>query len=196
MKTRLLVIVYFLSMGVVLHAQWNVGAGVGLSLPITGYGKVVEPGMTVFNLDGNHSLGKGHLAVGMKIQMSRFSEDANPDDAYYEAKLTVAPVLFTLDYIMLTEGKLQPYLTGGLGLSFFVVSYNSSPTVIDDQSIFNVSFTMMPVAGLKYKANDHLYPFLETGGVFIMDGPPVGFPEGYNVTGYQFISAGIKYRLD
>jgi hypothetical protein len=31
----------------------------------------------------------------MNIQMSRFAKDKNPDDAFYETKITVAPVLFT-----------------------------------------------------------------------------------------------------
>ena len=52
---------------------------------------------------------------------------------------------------------------------------------------------MMPALGLKYKASENLYPFFETGLVSLMDGPPVGFPEGYNVTGYVFINVGARY---
>ena len=89
----------------------------------------------------------------------------------------------------------QPYLGGGLGISGFVVSYNSSPTEIDDQSDFNVSFTMMPKVGIRYKASENLFPFFETGLVAVMDGPPVGFPEGEKVTGYQFISLGVSYTF-
>jgi len=195
MKTKILVTLICISISLVANAQWSVGAGLGPSFPVTGYGQVVETGVQIFNLQGKHTLGKGKLLLGADIQMARFSEDKNPTDAYYESKLTVAPVIFTLDYQMNLSHKLQPYITYGLGLSFFVFSYTSSPTEIDDQSIFNVSFSMMPALGLKYQASSHLYPFVETGLVLLMDGPPVGFPEGEHVTGYEFVTIGLMYKF-
>jgi hypothetical protein len=54
---------------------------------------------------------------------------------------------------------------------------------------------MMPLVGFRYKASDHLYPFLESGFVILADGPPIGFPMGEKVTGYNFISAGLQYRF-
>ena len=195
MKTKILITFYFISLSLISYGQWSLGAGIGLSVPITGYGKVVEPGATIFNLDAKRSLGSGPLSVGIKTQMSRFAKDKNPDDAFHGAKLTVAPVIFTLDYNLNNSGTLQPYLSGGLGLSFFALSYNSSPTDIDDQSVFNVSFTMMPLIGVRLKASEHIYPFVETGFVLIMDGPPVGFPEAEKLTGYHFTSLGVKYQF-
>ena len=127
--------------------------------------------------------------------MARFAKDNNPTDSFYDAKLTVAPVLFSAN-IHSTESKnFQPYITGALGLSFFAASYNSSATIIDDKQISNVSFTMTPLLGFRYKANDHLYPFLESGFVILADGPPIGFPMGEKVTGYNFISVGLQYRF-
>ena len=175
-------------------AQWQADAGAGVSFPITGYGKVVKTGFVIFNADGQYRFMSG-LAVGMKIQMGRFAKDNNPSDSFYDAKLTVAPVLFTAEYSFNRSKKFQPYITGGLGLSFFVVSYNSSPTAIDDKQVSNVSFSMMPLVGFRYKAGDHLYPFLESGFVIVADGPPIGFPEGEKATGYNFISAGLQYRF-
>jgi hypothetical protein len=50
-------------------------------------------------------------------------------------------------------------------------------------NVSNVSFTMMPLVGFRYKASDHLYPFLESGFVILADGPPIGFPMGEKATG-------------
>ena len=190
-KLNLLCVVFFSTRVI---AQWQVDAGAGVSFPITGYGKVVKTGFVIFNTDGQYRFKSG-LAVGMKIQMARFAKDNNPTDSFYDAKITVAPVIFTAEYSLNRSKNFQPYITGGLGLSFFAVSYNSSPTAIDDKQISNVSFTMMPLLGFRYKANDHLFPFLETGFVILADGPPIGFPKGEKVTGYNFISAGLQYRF-
>jgi opacity protein-like surface antigen len=190
-KTILLVAIFFSTRAI---AQWQVDAGAGISFPITGYGKVVKSGFVIFNTDGQYRFKSG-LAVGMKIQMARFAMDKNPSDSFYGAKLTVAPIIFTAEYTLNRSKNFQPYVTGGLGLSFFAVSYNSSPTAIDDKRISNVSFTMMPLVGFRYKANDHLSPYLESGFVIIADGPPVGFPIGEKATGYNFISLGVQYRF-
>ena len=191
-KKLILLCVVFFSTRVI--AQWQVDAGAGVSFPITGYGKVVKTGFVIFNADGQYRFKSG-LAVGMKIQMARFAKDNNPTDSFYEAKITVAPVIFTAEYSLNRSKNFQPYIAGGLGLSFFAVSYNSSPTAIDDKQISNVSFTMMPLFGFRYKANDHLFPFVESGFVILADGPPIGFPKGEKVTGYNFVSGGLQYRF-
>ena len=190
-KLNLLCVVFFSTRVI---AQWQVDACAGVSFPITGYGKVVKTGFVIINTDGQYRFKSG-LAVGMKIQMARFAKDNNPTDSFYDAKITVAPVIFTAEYSLNRSKNFQPYITGGLGLSFFAVSYNSSPTAIDDKQISNVSFTMMPLVGFRYKANDNLFPFLESGLVILADGPPIGFPKGEKVTGYNFISAGLQYRF-
>lgn len=187
----ILLVVFFSTRAI---AQWQVEAGAGVSFPITGYGKVVETGFLIFNTGGQYQFKSG-LTAGMKIQMARFAKDNNSSDSFYDAKITVASLLFTAEYILNRTRNLQPYLMGGLGLSFFAVSYNSSPTAIDDRQTTNVSFTMMPLVGFRYKANDHLYPFLESGFVILTDGPPMGFPMGEKATGYNFISAGLHYRF-
>jgi opacity protein-like surface antigen len=191
-KKSIILFVIFLSTRAI--AQWQVDAGAGISVPITGYGKVVKTGFVIFSADGQYRFKSG-LAVGMKVQMARFAKDNNPTDSFYDAKLTVAPIIFTAEYSLNRSKKFQPYVTGGLGLSFFAVSYNSSPTAIDDKQISNVSFTMMPCVGFRYQADDHLYPFLESGFVILADGPPIGFPNGEKATGYNFISAGLQYRF-
>lgn len=195
MKTKFWATGLFLVFTLAAKAQWGIGAGIGPSYPITGYKEVVKPGMTIFDLNAKRYLGQGSLAVGAKVQMARFAKDKNPDDAFHDVKLTVAPVIFTADYTFNRSGKLQPYLTAGLGLSFFAVSYNQSPNTIDDESTFNVSFTMMPQIGFRYSASEHLFPFIEGGIVMIADGPPVGFPEGEKLTGYQFACLGLEYKF-
>jgi hypothetical protein len=194
MKRKKLIILFVIFFWTRAIAQWQVDAGVGVSFPITGYGKVVKTGFLIFNTDGQYKFKSG-LAVGMKIQMARFAKDNNPADSFYGAKITVAPVLFSAEYTLNRSKNFQPYITGGPGFIFFAVSYNSSPTAVDDKQIFNVSFTMMPLVGFRYKASEHLYPFVESGFIILADGPPVGFPVGEKATGYNFISAGLQYRF-
>jgi hypothetical protein len=173
-KSIILFVVFFSTRAL---AQWQVDAGGGVSIPITGYGKVVKAGFVIFNTDGQYRFKSG-LAIGMKIQMARFAKDNSSADSFYDAKLTVAPVLFTVEYTFNRSKNFQPYISGGR-----------------DKQIFNVSFTMMPLVGFLYKANEHLYPFLESGFVILADGPPIGFPMGEKVTGYNFISVGLQYRF-
>jgi opacity protein-like surface antigen len=193
MKSKLLILslLFFSTRSL---AQWEAGPGFGISIPITGYGKVVNTGALIFNLDGKYRLKPG-FALGMKTQMARFAKDEDANDAYHGAKITVAPILFTAEYAINPAAKVQPYLTAGLGLSFFAISYNSSATSVDDHSISNVSFTMMPLFGLRYTPGQQLYIFLESGFILLADGPPMGFPESDKMTGYNYISAGIQYRF-
>lgn len=107
--------------------------------------------------------------------------------------MTLAPVLFTAEYEGFTKGNLQPYDSGGLGISFFSIHYETSPT--QGTSLFNVSFTMMPQVGLRYAATSSLYPFVESGVVLLADGPPIGFPKGEQMTGYSFITTGVHYQF-
>src|SRR5690242_7226559 len=95
-------------------AQWQVDGGTGVSVPITGYGKVVKTGALIFNTGGQYRFKSG-LAVGMKIQMARFAKDNNAADSFYNAKITVAPILFTAEYTLNRSKNFQPYITGGLG---------------------------------------------------------------------------------
>jgi opacity protein-like surface antigen len=194
MRFKKLIILFVIFFSTRAVAQWQVDAGVGVTFPVTGYGKVVKTGFLIFNADGQYRFKSG-LGVGMKIQMARFAKDNNPADSFFDAKITVAPVLLTAEFTFNRSKNFQPYVTGGLGLSFFAVSYNSSPTAIDDKQISNVSFTMMPLVGFRYKVNEHLYAFLELGFVILADGPPIGFPMGEKATGYNFISAGLQYKF-
>ena len=175
-------------------SQWEVSVGVGPSFPMTGYGEVVETGIVIFNLEGKYGFKSG-LAVGARTQYARFSKDKNPNDDYHGAKISVAPVVFNAEYELNKNGNLKPYVAGGIGIAFFSVSYNSSATSIDDKQINNVSFTMMPLIGLRYKVSDHLFPYLETGFMLIADGPPPGFSQSDKLTGYNFVALGLLYRF-
>ena len=179
-----------------LHSfsQWEASAGAGVSIPITSYAKVVKTGVVIFNLTGGYRLHNG-IALGIRVQDARFAKDKNASDTFYGAKVTVAPVLATIEYSFNRTANLQPYISGGLGISFFAVSYNASATGVEDRQINNVSFTMMPLIGLRYKANQHIFPYLETGLVMITDGPPQGFPKSEKLTGYNFVTTGVQYRF-
>ena len=194
MNSRIILLLTLACISARSFSQWEVSVGAGPSFPMTGYGEVVETGVVIFNLEGKYRFKSG-LAVGARTQYARFSKDKDPDDDYHGAKISVAPVIFNAEYELNKKGNLRPYVAGGIGISFFSVSYNSSATSIDDKQINNVSFTMMPLIGLRYRVNDHLFPHLETGWMLIADGPPPGFPQSDKLTGYNFVALGVAYRF-
>ena len=77
----------------------------------------------------------------------------------------------------------------------YAINFNYEISPGDGKTVFNVSFTMMPEAGLRYKASENLYPFIETSLVVLADGPPIGFPKSSKATGYNAITAGVTYRF-
>jgi hypothetical protein len=192
MKTKSMIVLSFLLLSVTASAQWEVGVGVGIGLPITGYKAVVKNGW-MLHAESRYRFGKGNFAVGMKTQFVRLQKDKDRGDAFQNARMTVAPILFTAEYGASGLNRFQPYVAGGLGLSFYSLNYDVSPT--EGKSVFNVSFTMMPMAGIRYAASKHLYPFVESGVVLITDGPPVGFPKGEKMTGYGSVITGVNYRF-
>ena len=191
MKLKFFIAVIFVLTSKTIFGQWETGAGLGISLPITGYGEVLKTGW-LLNADGRYRFKKGNFAIGMKAQYVRLQNDKNPADAFQNARMTIAPLIFTAEYASI-KGSLQPYLTGGLGITFFNLNYDTSPTT--GESVNNVSFTMMPLVGIRYAASKNIYPFIETGFVLIADGPPIGFPKGEKMTGYNNITTGICYRF-
>ena len=191
MKLKLLIAVIFVLTSQTIFSQWETGAGLGVSLPITGYGEVLKTGWLI-NADGRYRFKKGNFAIGMKAQYVRLQNDKNPADQFQNARMTIAPLIFTAEYSSI-KGNLQPYITGGLGITFFNLNYDTSPTT--GESVNNVSFTMMPLVGIRYAASKNIYPFIESGVVLLADGPPIGFPKGEKATGYNNIVAGVCYRF-
>jgi opacity protein-like surface antigen len=175
-----------------LNAQWEVGVGGGVAMPITGYKEVLKTGW-LLNGEGKYRFGKGAFAVGMKTHFTRLQKDKNPNDTFQNARMTTAPVIFTAEYGIPVKGSFQPYITGGLGITLFSLNYDTSPTT--GTSDFNVSFTMMPLIGLRYVASKNIYPFIEAGLILLADGAPIGFPQGEKMTGYNSIVAGVQYRF-
>ena len=192
MKPKFFIGVIFILTSKTIFSQWETGAGGGVSLPITGYGEVLKTGW-LLNADGRYRFKKGNFAIGMKAQYVRLQKDKNSADAFQNARMTIAPLIFTAEYSSV-KGKLQPYITGGLGITFFNLNYDTSPT--SGESVNNVSFTMMPLVGFRYAASKNIYPFIESGFVLLADGPPIGFPKGEKITGYNSIVGGVCYRFN
>ena len=189
---KIFLLISFLSLSLFSNAQWEVGPGIGAALPITGYKEVVKPGW-LLNGEGKYRFKNGNFAVGAKAQFVRLQKDNNPNDAFQNARMTVAPFLFTAEYEF-GKGKLQPYITGGLGIIMYNLNYDVSPT--EGKTVFNVSFSMMPAAGINYAATKNVFPFIEVAVVLVADGPPQGFPKGEKMTGYTAITAGVHYRFN
>jgi len=160
-------------------------------MPITSYNEVVKTGWLL--QAGAKIRLNSRFAVGLKTQFARLQKDKNPNDAFDQTRMTITPFLVIAEYGNFLNGKLQPYFTGGLGIGFFNINYENSPT--QGKSINNVSFTMMPQIGMKYAASKNVVPFIESGLILIADGPPIGFPKSDQITGYACIAAGVLYRL-
>jgi opacity protein-like surface antigen len=193
MKRKVMMTLLPVLISVSINAQWEVGLGAGVALPITGYKEVLKSGW-LLNAEGQYRFKSGKFALGMNAHLTRLQKDNNPNDPFQNARMTIAALLFTAEWTITTKGNLQPYLDGGLGISFFNLNYEVSPG--DGKTVFNVTFTMMPKAGLRYKVSENLYPFIETSLVLLADGPPVGFPKSSQMTGYSAITAGINYRFN
>ena len=191
-KLFLLISISLLANKAKAQAGWEVGLSTGVSLPITGNKEVLKSGW-LLGAEGKYRFGDGRFAVGMKTDFVRLQNDNNPSDTFQNARMTLAPILFTAEYEVPTAGALKPYVSGGLGLSLFNLNYDVSPT--EGHTNFNVSFTMAPRVGLRYKASSNLFPFIETNLILLADGPPIGFPKGEKMTGYGGIEAGVSYRF-
>ncbi len=192
MKLKMFTLVVCFLFSINIFSQWETGAGAGVSIPITGYGEVLKTGW-LLNVDARYRFKKGNLATGLKAQFVRLQKDKNPSDQFQHARMTIAPLIFTAEY-SLTKSQLQPYVTGGLGITFFNLNYDTSPTT--GETVNNVSFTMMPSVGVRYGVSKNIYPFIEWDLVLIADGPPIGFPKSEKLTGYNALVGGICYRFN
>jgi len=191
MKIKAFVLAGCILFSKMLSGQWEVAAGPGVSIPITGYGEVLKTGWLI-NGEGRYRFKKGNFAIGMKAHFVRLQNDKDPADQFQHARMTLAPLIFTAEYALI-KGNFQPYVTGGLGITFFNLNYDTSPTT--GETVNNVSFTMMPLIGVKYAASDNIYPFIESALVLLADGPPISFPKSDKMTGYNGILAGVCYRF-
>ena len=192
MKQSSIITIAFLLISKTMLCQWEVAAGTGVALPITGYSGVVKSWWGL-NADGRYRFKKKNFSIGIKTQFVRLQKDKNSSDQFQNARMTIAPLIFTAEFSSV-KGKIQPYLTGGLGITFFNLNYDTSPTT--GESVNNVSFTMMPGFGFRYAAAGNIYPFIECDLVLLADGPPIGFPKGDKMTGFNSITVGVCYRFN
>lgn len=190
-KTFALFSILFVTINV--NAQWELSAGTGSALPITGYNEVLKDGWVV-STAVQYRLNNRHLSLGAEIEFTRLQKDAESSDAFQNARMTIAPLIFFAEYETNPGGVIRPFVTAGLGVSFFNINYDTSPT--QGATINNVSFTMSPQAGIRYVISKSLTPFIKAGAVLIADGPPLGFPQGEKLTGYGSAQIGLTITLN
>src|SRR5688572_14814071 len=97
MKQKFITAVICLLFSNTIFSQWETGAGLGISLPITAYGEVLKTGWLI-NADGRYRFKKGNFAIGMKAQFVRLQKDKDPSDVFQNARMTIAPLIFTAEY--------------------------------------------------------------------------------------------------
>ena len=191
MLKRLIIFLVVTGTSTSISAQWNLSMGAGAAIPVTGYGAVVKTGW-LLGAEAAYKF-RSSFTLGINAQFTRLQHDKNPADTFQQMRMTLAPVLFTSNYEGFSKGKLQPYVGLGLGIGFYAIQYEVSPT--SGKSVNNVSFTFMPRLGIHLATSGNWFPYLETGWVTLADGPPIGFPHSEKATGYVHISAGAQYRF-
>ena len=165
---------------------------IGLELPLTRYKGVFKEGW-LLSSKGKYRTSNRAFAFGAKAHFTRFQKDKNSADAFENARMTLAPLLFTAEYQPLLNSNIKPYFGGGVGLTFYNLNYDVSPT--EGKTLFNVSFTMAPFAGIRFKASEYIYPFVESSYILLADGPPKGFPKADKLTGYSGLKGGLRFWL-
>ena len=189
LKHKLLV-VCILYMGK-LQAQWALQPGIGISIPITGYNTVSKAGV-LYQLDITRRLQNPRWGIGLLLAWARMHRDNNPSDIFGNARLDQIPIVVSGDYEL--AGKtLHPYLGMGLGVSLYNLSYEVTP--VSGETLFNVSFSLLPRAGVRVPVTKKFYPFLEVNCPLVMDGPPIGAGKAEKATGYVGVALGTAYRL-
>lgn len=174
-----------------LQAQWTLQPGVGVALPITGFHTISGPG-PMLHIDFNKRLQDSPWGLGFMLGWGRMHHDENSGDIFQNARLDQVPFLFTLDYELM-QSHFRPYLGIGLGMSYYNLTFDKSATEgeVDD----NVSFSLMPRAGLRYEVNKRIFPFFEVNAPLVMDGSPQGSDHSDQATGYIGICGGLGYRF-
>lgn len=174
----------------IAFAQWNLRLNAGAAIPLTGYSEVVNTRYLI-GIDGHYRL-KETFSLGLETALTRLVNDKDATDEFMDARLTIAPLLFVAEK-ELSVSALRPYIAAGLGISFFNLHYETSPT--EGHTDSNVSFTMAPQLGLKYLTSASWSYFVETDLVLLADGPPQGLPMGEKMTGYWGIKIGASYTF-
>lgn len=173
-------------------AQWTFQAGVGIASPITGYGTITDGGL-LLQADINKRLKNvPRLGIGLTLGWARMHQDNNTSDKFGNARLDVVPILVTADY-ELFHFVVRPYIGLGLGVSMFNLAYDTTPTTGDAET--NVSFCMMPRAGIRLRFLSLFQPFFEVNLPMVMDGPPQGAGEADKLTGYWGVLFGVGLRI-
>src|SRR4029078_3019491 len=109
------------------YAQWELAAGVGDALPITGYREVLKKGW-LLSAEAKHRFGKGNFALGAESHFVRLQKDKNSSDAFGNARMTIVPLVFSAEYeTALINNKWKPFVSGGLGITVFNLNYDSGP---------------------------------------------------------------------
>jgi hypothetical protein len=172
-------------------AQLGIQLGAGYASPITGYSTISDGGL-LLQADITKRLKKhNHWGFGLTMAWAKFHQDNNSSDKFMNARLDQVPIMIHADY-EIVRFVLIPYVGLGMGASLYNLTYDTSPT--STESVTNVSFSMMPRLGVRFKLL-FLQPFLEVNFPVVFDGPPEGAGDSGKATGYVGYLAGLGFRF-
>lgn len=181
------------------QAQWSVGIEYNLAFPFTDYGEVFKTGSN-FNLEWKYHLNKG-WGIGFQTGAARFVNSKEDVFAKNDPRLTVVPLIFTVEYEASREGMIRPFFAAGLGLSIYTFSYYAALNLCETSA----TFAMSPQIGVRFFITKNTISYLKGSYVFVMDGLPVVshpylpyviFPVSDEATGYAGIAIGFSYRFN
>jgi hypothetical protein len=179
--------------------QWTLNGDFNLAIPITSYHQVYKPGHG-FNLEAQKAV-SDKLALGLHLGFSRFVKlKPSPLDTY-DPKVTVAPVLATIEYQPTPTAFVRPFVSGAIGASIYAFSYTAGST---NANKANASFTLVPSVGLRLAFTKSFLYYVKGSMVLLTDGPPKGvdtgtmvipFPKSNSMTGYGAIAFGVSVKI-
>lgn len=185
---------FFLLCTISVTAQKELKITAGPVFPGAGFKEVVKTGWGL-GLNLIYPLKNPKWKLGGEVVFARMAGDADATDLFPDATLTMAPVVFKVQYDLLSFGKSSLYLSGGLGASFYSFDYYNSATPAEEKTDLSVSFTLTPQIGFQLPVTKNINLHLGAGVYWLMDGPPKGLTDSDGVTGFSTITGGIGYSF-
>lgn len=159
---KIFLISILLTVGMNLKAQFQVGGGLGLQIPVGDFSNGYHPGFNI-GATGKYFLNE-NMAVGANLFFNFFNSDKYQDYAGNMWRNHVSITTFTglFQYYFSTSGKLKPYAGSDLGFYFWRTRFynywiNPAGHHVYDYYIDNgTALGIAPTGGITYDISDKL----------------------------------------
>ncbi len=128
-----------------MKAQFQVGATLGIQLPMAEMGDAYGPGIG-FNLAGKYQI-SDETAIGLNLGANHFTTDDK------DISGTLTPITLLFEYY-LKNGEVKPYFGLDLGFYNYSVKMDFGSSTLTDSEFY---FGFAPSAGFLYGLKDNLW---------------------------------------